>query len=91
LLSHLILFGFIYPDQRALIPNDVMQTLLRRLEGEIQSAPPEKHLCQGTLLSRAQYLIDIEQWGYRDARLVPLGNMTPQETEQWTEAIDKEE
>ncbi|HEX6287795.1 MAG TPA: nucleotidyltransferase [Herpetosiphonaceae bacterium] len=91
LLSHLILFGFIYPSHRAIIPNDVLHTLLRRLEAEMQSTPPQEKLCQGTLISRAQYLPDIEEWGYRDARLVPRGNMTPKEAEQWTAAIDAEE
>jgi hypothetical protein len=90
MLSHLILFGFIYPGERQRIPQRVMQTLLDRLAQEMQSPPSDQKLCQGTLVSRAQYLMDIEQWGYRDARLTPVGNMTPQETQQWTEAIEDE-
>ena len=34
LLSHLILFGFIYPGERLVIPDAVMDHLLRRLERE---------------------------------------------------------
>ena len=34
LLSHLILFGFIYPGERTIIPDAVMAHLLRRLERE---------------------------------------------------------
>lgn len=86
LLSHLILFGFIYPAERERIPDWVMQELLHRLQGEMNSPPPKEQLCQGTLLSRAQYLIDVEHWGYEDARLHPRGNMTEEEIEQWTEA-----
>jgi hypothetical protein len=30
-------------------------------------------------------------WGYVDARVFPLGHMTPEETAAWTEAIGKED
>ena len=48
-------------------------------------------LCQGTLLSRAQYLVDIDEWGYEDARLHPRGAMTEDQIADWTAAIDKSE
>lgn len=88
LLSHLILFGFIYPAERERIPNWVMQELLERLQSEMSSASPTEPVCQGTLLSRAQYLVDTECWGYQDGRLQPRGNMTAKEIAQWTAAID---
>ncbi|WP_043098399.1 hypothetical protein [Kallotenue papyrolyticum] len=90
LLSHLILFGFIYPGERDALPTWVMQTLLDRLQQELRIAPPSVRLCQGTLLSRAQFLIDVEQWGYQDGRLIPGGGMTVEERRQWTAAIDDE-
>lgn len=89
LLSHLILFGFIYPTERQRIPNWVMQELLDRLQSEMNSASPTERICQGTLLSRSQYLVDIERWGYEDARLRPRGNMTAQEIAQWTAAVQE--
>lgn len=90
LLSHLILFGFIYPSERTRIPDWVMHQLVQRLEQELGSASPTQRLCQGTLLSRAQYLVDTEDWGYRDARLQPTGSLTGAQTAQWTAAIDEE-
>jgi hypothetical protein len=39
-------------------------------------------------MSRAQYLIDIGRYGYEDARLVPRGNMTPEDAVYWTWAIE---
>lgn len=87
LLSHCILFGFAYPDHRELVPVWVMDELIERLRHETHSPPDSQKVCQGTLLSREQYLADVEQWGYRDARLVPLGNMTARDTAHWTEAI----
>jgi hypothetical protein len=90
LLSHLILFGFAYPSDRHRIPAAVMRELSGRLLAEVAASPPDDRVCQGTILSRAQYLVDIEQWGYRDARRVPNGNMTTAEIAQWTAGIDRE-
>jgi hypothetical protein len=41
------------------------------------------------LLSREQYLSDVEHGDYEDARLAPRGKMTKAETDQWTAAIGK--
>jgi hypothetical protein len=70
LLSHLILFGYIYPSEGACIPSSVMDTLLDRVRGDSQSPQAVGRLCQGTLLSRVQYAIDLDRWGYQDARLL---------------------
>lgn len=90
LFSHLVLFGFIYPSERDRIPRAVMDQLLGRLEQEFASAPPAARVCRGTLLSRAQYLVDIEDWEFEDARLHPRGGMTEKEVTDWTEAIEEE-
>jgi hypothetical protein len=87
LLCHLVLFGFVYPGRQSVIPARTLDELLGRLAGERANPPADADLCQGTLLSREQYLIDIDQWGFRDARLRPAGKMTPQAVSQWTEAI----
>jgi hypothetical protein len=87
LLIHLTAFGFVYPAERNLIPLWVMDELLERLRTETHTLPPPGTVCAGPLLSREQYLTDIRNWGYQDARVVPVGNMTPDETAQWTDAI----
>ena len=89
LLGHLILFGFIYPGERALVPSAIMRELINRLLAELDVPTRDSKLCQGTLLSRAQYLVDIDEWGYEDARLVPRGGMTPEQIAEWTAAIDR--
>lgn len=86
LLSYLILFQFIYPSEQGRIPRGVMQRLLRRLEDE----PSAERVCRGTLISRAQYRVDVERWGYDDARLPPHGQMTDDQIAYWTDAIEKE-
>jgi hypothetical protein len=90
LLSQLILFGFIYPAERAQIPAQVMQELLDRLQAELTSEAPADPVCQGTLLSWDQYLIDMEEWGYQDGRLRPRGNLTAEEIAFQTERTRQE-
>jgi hypothetical protein len=88
LFAHLVLFGFIYPGERARIPSAVMRLLVARLEHEIETPVEDDRLCRGTILSRAQYLTDIDEWGYHDARVKPIGRMTTDEVDHWTAAID---
>lgn len=88
LLSYLVLFGFIYPSERHRIPARVMTELGTRLQQETEAAPSENRVCRGTLTSRAQYLLDIGRYGYQDARLAPLGNMTAEDAVYWTWAIE---
>jgi hypothetical protein len=90
LLIHLIAFGFVYPAERDLIPRGVMDELTERLRAETHASPPDSAVCAGPLLSREQYLTDIRNWGYQDARVAPVGNMTPDEAALWTRAIDDE-
>jgi hypothetical protein len=87
LMSHLVLFGFIYPGERDRVPALVMRELLGRLVSDLNEGAPREAICQGTLVSRAQYLIDVERWGYTDARLAPRGNMTRGEAAAWTAGI----
>lgn len=91
LLSHLTLFGMIYPAHRDMVPRWIMDELLGRLKKELDTPASDHKICGGTLLSREQYLEDIQQRGYQDARLAPLGNMTRQEAQSWTEAIKKKD
>jgi hypothetical protein len=86
LLSHLILYGFVYPAEQDRVPADVLRTLTGRLLAE---AAGGDRVCRGPVLSREQYLIDTEEWGYRDARLPPSGTMTTDEITHWTAAIKR--
>jgi hypothetical protein len=88
LLSHLVLFGFIYPGERALVPSAMVRELVNRMLAELDVPTRDSKVCQGTLLSRAQYLVDVDEWGYEDARLQPRGAMTEEQIEAWTAAVD---
>jgi hypothetical protein len=84
LLSHLVLFGFVYPAEPDRVPAAVLRTLTGRLLAGGTGAGPA--VCQGPLLSRIQYLADTEQWGYEDPRLPPEGKMTADQVLHWTAA-----
>jgi hypothetical protein len=88
LFSYLGLFGFVYPSERTRIPDWVMKELIGRLTRELRVPPPPRRVCQGTLLSRQQYLTDVGQWGFEDARLTVAGSMTVEEVAHWTRAIE---
>src|SRR5262249_21728565 len=88
LLSPLVLFGFIYPSERHRVPTPVMNEVTRRLDQEIRGVPADDRVCRGTLISRAQYLLDIGRYGYQDARLFPRGNMSAEDAVYWTWAIE---
>jgi hypothetical protein len=85
LLSHLVLFGFVYPGERTKIPEWVMEELLQQLHEEASAPDADAQLCQGTLLSRTQYLNDIQEWGYHDARLAEH-TMSKRAVRHWTAA-----
>jgi len=85
LLSHIILFGFVYPDKRQNVPAWVLEELIRRLS--VSRPNLQNDVCYGTLLSREQYLHDIDRWKYRDGREEPFGPMTREQIEIWTDAI----
>lgn len=87
LLNHLVMFGFIYPCDSEQVPAWLMDELLSRLKREVDNPPATERICHGTLISRAQYLVDVERWGYKDARLA-RETMTPDQIAHWTAAID---
>jgi hypothetical protein len=90
LLSHLVMYGFVYPSERNAIPAWVLEELTHRLRDETANEPPHEPICQGTLISRAQYLVDIDHWGYTDARIAH-GHMAQHDINVWTEAIATEQ
>lgn len=83
LLMHLIFFRFVYPSERHCVPDAVIDELSQR--SRRVSSTGEK-LCRGTMTSWDQYAIDIQAWGYRDARSAPHGALTSEEIRTWTNA-----
>lgn len=129
LYSHVVLFGYIYPDELDSIPTWLVEKLSQRIVTDqkkfsptvspLSAIPPaaisapspsnltsppvtspvltsysyspsSAHVCQGTLLSRQQYLKDVAEWKYEDARILKRSNgapiMTEQDVSHWTAA-----
>lgn len=91
LYSFLVLYGFVYPDDELPCPRSVMDDYTSRLHEELNASEAAGHttnrVCRGTLISREQYLVDTRERGYIDARRAPLGSMSPDDIDAWTEAI----
>ena len=80
LFSHLILCAYIFPSDASKVPDWLVDELVRRLRVEMNAPPATERWCHGTLLSWAQYLPDICERGYRDARHFPKGNLSQEQT-----------
>ena len=87
LLMQIVKFGFVYPSERFRIPREVTEELLARFNAELNERSHPQKVTFGTLTSRAQYLVDVREWGFEDARLAPHGTMTEEAVRHWTEAI----
>ncbi len=87
LYAHIIVFGFVYPTHRTNIPSWVMEELAARLAAETKAGDGTEKICYGTIISRQQYLTDINTRGYKDARQKPLGNMSAEDIAHWTAGI----
>jgi len=87
LFAHLVLYGYIYPSARTKVPPHVIEELTKRLLTETKQGNISEKICYGTLLSRQQYLNDIDERGYKDARLKPLGNLSKDDIKRWTAGI----
>ena len=68
LFSHLLLFQFAFPGARSVVPDWVIETLIRRtleIRGEGDLPVP---ICRGNLMSRDQYQHDLDRLGLVDGR-----------------------
>ncbi|MHB0871739.1 MAG: hypothetical protein ACYC5J_20100 [Chloroflexota bacterium] len=69
LLSLLVLFRYVYPSHREVIPARVLDALLARFEQTRAEPWTGGKLCRGFLLDGiGTYSLDVKEWGYRDAR-----------------------
>jgi len=87
LYTYLVYFSFVYPGEVSTLPASLLDDLAERHRA-LRAETKTERVCQGTLNSRAQYLVDIGQYGYADARLAPRGAMSAEDAIFWTWAID---
>jgi hypothetical protein len=73
-LMALLNFRFIYPSERGLVPQWLMDELLERLRDQQNVKGPGKKVCRGRIFSPRDYAVDVEQWGFSEA----VGNLEEQ-------------
>lgn len=89
LLAQLVLFGYVYPAERTLVPPAVYEELVGRLLRSLEG-PGDRRLCRGTLFSFMDYLPDLRS-GYADARLKPNGPLTRRQVRAWTHRLREQQ
>jgi Nucleotidyl transferase of unknown function (DUF2204) len=67
LLAHVVLFDYVFPGRRDLIPDGLRRALLERAT-DGWADPDGADLCYGTFLSRHQYVADVTEGPFTDAR-----------------------
>ena len=68
LLGHVMLFRFVYPSERDCVPDWVMAELLARTLATVKQGNWQRRVCRGSLTSGINYKIDLDEWGFIDAR-----------------------
>ena len=68
LLAQIHFFDFVYPGRRDSVPRPVREQLLERASDAMYEQGGDRDLCQGTLISRFSFAIDVKEWGFRDLR-----------------------
>ena len=74
LLIALLNFRFIYPSERDVVPQWLMDELLLRLKDQGDVKGPGKRVCRGRIFSPRDYAIDVEEWCFSEA----VGNLEEQ-------------
>lgn len=65
LLARLLSFQWVYPSERDRVPQAVLDDLLDRQRDLSDLPVPKDRVSRGSLLSRTQYQVDIEEWGFK--------------------------
>lgn len=68
LLAQIHFFDFVYPGRRESVPPAVRAKLLDRARAAMDEEGSRPDVCQGTLISRFSFAIDVKEWGFRDVR-----------------------
>lgn len=66
LLIHILIFRFVYPSERELVPHWLLHELLDRLNHQIELPDQRKKLSRGAILSAHDFRVDIDKWGFYD-------------------------
>lgn len=90
LFSHVVLYSFAYPTETfTKVPHWLIQEFSRRFSLEPLESSTSDRVCNGTFLSRQQYLTDVRESGFTDGRLADPPTMSEEDIDRWTRAIGR--
>jgi hypothetical protein len=67
LLAQIHMFDFTYPGRRQNVPRWVREQLTANAHAEIDVIG-DPGICNGTIISRFSFAIDVNEWGFKDPR-----------------------
>ncbi len=67
LLGHLVNFYFVYPLERNIIPQQVLQELVNRFQDKLRKNVRREKITQGLLIS-SEYEVVVSKWGYKPVK-----------------------
>ena len=68
LLAQLQMFNYVYPEVRGGVPEWVWDGLLQRAVADRARPRSGERVTRGTLVSRFSFMIDVNEWQFRDLR-----------------------
>jgi len=73
LLSHIIMFQFVYPyDFPRLIPRWLFDELIENAKEQYELPPQHERVCRGPIIDNTQYSIDVKEWDYKAATIITV-------------------
>ena len=68
LLSHLLMYAYVYPGHKGNIPAWVPEKLLENAHENFAREEEDVELTRGPMISRFSFTIDVREWGFSDPR-----------------------
>lgn len=65
LLGQILNFQYVYPSDRDIVPQWLVQELSQKAIEQYEVTPSFDKVCRGPYLDNQQYEIDIKEWGYK--------------------------
>lgn len=70
LLSHLVMFQFVYPSEyRDIVPQWLFEELLSRAHEQYEIPAAMERVCRGPIVDNTQYSVDVKEWDYKSCTI----------------------
>jgi predicted nucleotidyltransferase len=70
--AHIILFRFVYPSEKNIIPEWLVKMLTERAAEDEKLPPAIERVCRGPLIDQTQYRTDIIDWGFKSFTITTI-------------------